>query len=218
MNPIDKLKNIFEEGSKDCENDEVSNVVNLLDGEITQYNIRSREYRKVTLLLARLGYARKGYINLCYKVLSAVPSSEIFINNTVPLLEKYIPIVLGDINVIDVSRYEDTNLYDVMQLSWLRKGLHHNLDISKYDDPNFSHVQMRLLFKDLLEGLDVSQYAHPKFSTNEMRNIKAGLLKGCSIADYPNGEDWRLIISIRDTIREENIKKLREEFNNRKFK
>lgn len=69
-------------------------------------------------------------------------------------------------------------------------GLSQGVDVSFYDEYEIFHQdQMKVIREGLLLGLDVSWYAKPEYNAHQMTVIKAGLEKGLNVSTYA---DYRL--------------------------
>lgn len=77
--------------------------------------------------------------------------------------------------VQSLQNYRATNKYDAEQLYQLSLGLASDLDVSIYDDPEFTSSQMNEIYLGLRHGVNVSTFADPAISADEMHSIRKSL-------------------------------------------
>ncbi|MCR4937820.1 MAG: FapA family protein [Lachnospiraceae bacterium] len=87
----------------------------------------------------------------------------------------------------------DTKLYSPNQLTQIRIGLEHGVDVTKYDSAEMMFRQMKEIRIGLEQGLDVSFYANKFYRDKQMREIRLGLMEKLDVINYA-----RLVYSLSD--------------------
>ena len=86
--------------------------------------------------------------------------------------------------------------YNKEQLAQIQAGKDANLDISWYENPEFTWGQMMEIRKGLESDVDVSLYAKHNFTSEQMHQIRLGLEKGLNVKIYadPNLDDFKMLL------------------------
>lgn len=87
----------------------------------------------------------------------------------------------------------DPEIYSDQQLSEIRKGIEHKLQVDIYANVELSGRQMREIRYGLERGLDVSFYNNKYFRERQMREIRLGLQDNLDVSGYA-----RLLFSATD--------------------
>ena len=74
--------------------------------------------------------------------------------------------------------------YTENQLTQLRLGYEHNVNILVYAHPNFSSFEMQEIRLGLENNVDVTRYAYWNFDCLQMQEIRLGLESGIDVSTY----------------------------------
>jgi len=76
------------------------------------------------------------------------------------------------------------DIYSDAQLSEIKKGIDHRLNVDIYSDVKYSGRQMREIRFGLERNLDISHYANVFFRERQMKQIRLGLQQGLDVSSY----------------------------------
>jgi len=117
--------------------------------------------------------------------------------------EEWLSSLLDDLDKVQAEEKKKAELFDInnypreiysdAQLSEIKKGIDHNVDIRIYADVKYSGRQMREIRYGLERNLDVTHYANVLFRERQMQQIRLGLQQGLDVSSYA-----RLLFSATD--------------------
>ncbi len=110
--------------------------------------------------------------------------------------EEWLSSLLDDLDKVQAEEKKKAELFDInnypreiysdAQLSEIKKGIDHNVDIRIYADVKYSGRQMREIRYGLERNLDVTHYANVLFRERQMQQIRLGLQQGLDVSSSTN--------------------------------